>query len=354
MPLRMAFVGTGYISRIHAKAARQLDNVELVAVVNHRTESMVAFGDTFGITRRYIDINDLIHDGDVDAVIISTPNYLHAPQTIAALNAGIHVMVEKPMAMNASEALAMQDASIKSGALLMVAHCWRFDEEVLWLKNRIDSGELGRPVRTKGYGVHSNWGPTGWFVERQFAGGGALADMGIHSIDTTRFLLGDPKPLSVYARIGTHYGEYNVDDTGIMIIQWENGVTSYIESGWWQPHMDGPEACTQVYGTDGFGQVFPTLIKTFDCETGTVNIEQSGFPETRDPHCPQAMYDAQMRYFCECVRDGPPPNPGATEGLINMRIVDAAYESNRNSKVINLGAPQTGDITWRTGAGTGI
>jgi predicted dehydrogenase len=336
MPLKIAFTGTGYISKIHAQAARSLIGVEPVAVVNHRPESRAQFAADFGIPRQYDTLEDLLNDGNVDVISINTPNYLHAPQTIAALNAGIHVMVEKPMAMTAAEAEAMIAASEKSGAKLMVAHCWRFDPEVRWLKKQVDSGRLGKIIRTKGYGVHSNWGPSGWFTQTQFAGGGALADMGIHAVDTARFLLGDPQPVSVYADIGTHYTQHDVDDTGVIIITWNTGSTTYIESGWWQPHTDGPEAATQLYGTRGFGQVFPTFLKLPNTETKQVEHIDAGFPPVRDPHCPQSLYDTQLAYFIECIDHDKPPAPGGAEGLINMRIIDAAYSSSRTGQVVEI------------------
>ena len=134
MAIRVAFTGTGNISKIHARAAQALPGVELAAVVNHRPESMAAFAAEFGISRLYADVAGLLKDGGVDALVVGTPNYLHAPETIAALSACVPVMVEKPMALNAAEAEAMVAASQKSGARLMVAHCWRFDPEVLWLR----------------------------------------------------------------------------------------------------------------------------------------------------------------------------------------------------------------------------
>ncbi len=335
MTIRIAFTGTGYIAKIHAKAARVIEGVELAAVVNHRPESMAAFAAEMGIGRQYDSVEALLEDGGVDALSINTPNYLHAPQAIAALRAGVHVLVEKPMAMNAAEAEAMLDAAQKSGALLMVAHCWRFDEEVLWLKGQADAGRLGRIVRTTGYGVHASWGPGGWFTQKRHAGGGALADMGIHALDTARFLLGDPQPVSVYARIGTHYGAYDVDDTGLIIVTWENGATSCIESGWWQPHMDGPEAATRLYGTRGFGSVFPTYLKLTDA-AGRVEEVQGGFAHPRAEHCPQSMYDRQMAYFIDCIRAGRAPVPGGQEGLINMRVVDAAYRSAETGEAVGL------------------
>ncbi|MBU0704614.1 MAG: hypothetical protein KKC18_12195, partial [Chloroflexi bacterium] len=106
---------------------------------------------------------------------------------------------------------------------------------------------------------------------------------------------------------------------------------SYIESGWWQPHADGPEAFTQLYGTAGLGQIFPTYLELV--EGGRVD---AGFPPARDPHCPQSMYDGQMAYFVECVRSGRTPNPGGHEGWVNMKVVDAAYESARTGEVVQL------------------
>jgi predicted dehydrogenase len=296
---------------------------------------MSAFAAEFDIPLQYRAIEDLLRGGSVDALSVNTPNYLHASQTIAALEAGVHVMVEKPMAMDAVEAEAMMRAAEGSGALLMVAHCWRFDPEVLWLREQVAAGRLGDVVRTKGYGVHVGWGPAGWFTQARLAGGGAMADMGIHALDTARFLLGDPRPESVYARIGTHYGDFDVDDTGVVIVNWENGTTSYLESGWWQPHADGPQSATQLYGTAGFGQIYPTYISLPGVALETFERIDPGFPP-RDTHAPQSLYDTQMAHFVASIREGRPPSPGGYEGLVNMRVLDAAYESARGGEVVHL------------------
>ena len=332
MSIKMAFTGTGYIAKIHATAAQKIEGIELTAVVNHRPESREAFAQQFNIPRQYMTIAELLADGDVDAISINTPNYLHAPEAIAALEVGIHVIVEKPMAMNANEAAQMLAASQKSGAVLMVAHCWRFDQDVLWLKQQLE--KIGPIVRSKGYGVHTNWGPSGWFTQAKYAGGGAMADMGIHALDTVRFLLGDPQPKSVYAQIGTYYGDFDVDDTGVLIVNWANGVTSYIESGWWQPHSDGVEAATQLYGRSGFASLFPTKLSLPNEETKEVDLIDPGFIFPRPEHCPQLMYDTQLAYFIACIREGKTAVPGGVEGLINMRIVDAAYESAKTGQVV--------------------
>ncbi len=334
MKTRIALTGTGSISRIHALAAQRA-GAELAAVVNHQTGSMADFARQFNIPRQYTSLEALLADGGLDALIVGTPNYLHAPQTIQALKAGMAVMVEKPMAMNSEEAEAMCQAAREAGAALMVAHCWRFDEDVLWLKQH--AAKIGRIIRTKSYGVHALWGPSGWFTRKELAGGGAMADMGIHAVDTTRFLLGDPQPVSVYARIGTYYIDAGVDDTGMLIVNWDNGVSSYIESGWWQPHTDGPEAATQLYGSQGFGRLFPTQIEIPKTGGQGIEVIDPALPFPRPEKDIAGMYEAQMAYFLNCIRSRAQPVPGGREGLINMRIVDAAYQSARTGKVVELG-----------------
>ena len=332
--MKIAFSGAGYIANIHAQAAQNQPDVELVAVVEKFSDKSGVFAKKFGVKCCYTSVDELLDEGGIDALVICTPNFLHAPQAIAALERGVHVMVEKPMAMNAPEAEQMCEAAEKSGATLMVAHCWRFDKDVLWLKAQ--SKKLGEIIRTKGYGVHTHWGPVGWFTQKELAGGGAMADMGIHALDTARFLLGDPQPVSVYANIGTYYRDFDVDDTGVIIVNWNNGAISYIESGWWQPHSDGPEAATQLYGTQGFGQLFPTKLELPNAKEEKLDVIDGGFEFPRAEHCPQSMYDAQMAYFIECIQFGKTPVPGGAEGLVNMKVVDAAYESARTGKVVEI------------------
>ena len=129
---------------------------------------------------------------------------------------------------------------------------------------------------------------------------------------------------------------YDVDDSGTIVINWENGATSIVESGWWWPHADGPESCTQVYGTEAFGQIFPTRLEIPDRATETIDVIDAGYPHPRDEHCPQIMYDVQMAYFINCVRNDKTPNPGAVEGMVNMRIVDAALKSSRTGQAVTL------------------
>ena len=308
---RVALFGCGWIQDFHARGVLAHGD-ELVAVTNHREESARAFADRYAIPRVTTDWEALAADPDVDAAVVATPNSLHAPQAIALLREGKHVMVEKPMAISVAECDAMITASREGGASLMVAHCWRFRDEVRAMRDRIVSGELGDVVRTHGYGVHAGWGPSGWFTDPVLAGGGALVDMGVHAIDTTRFLLGDPQPSDVHAVIGTRYaeGRYTVDDDGVVLITWDDGASSVVESGWWQPHLGGLEADTEVYGTKGYARIWPPEPPSADYE-----------------HCSQPMYSAQVAEFLNAIDERRAPRPSGEDGRVVMQVVEDAYRS---------------------------
>jgi predicted dehydrogenase len=336
MTLKVAISGAGFIAGDHAHAIQNSKKAVIDALVERFPEKAQPFAIEWGIKRVYQTVDELIKDGGSDALVIGVPNALHAPQTISALNAGIPVMVEKPMATSAAEAETMLEASQKHKTILMVAHCWRFDTETKWLKQQVETGKLGRIIRTKGYGVHTNWGPEGWFKQKALAGGGALVDMGVHALDTARCLLGDPEPESVFAKLSTNYIDADVDDTGVVIVTWKNGAVSYLESGWWQPHMDGPEASTQLYGLKGFGSLYPTRLEIPNRKEMRGEVIDPGFAFPREDHAPQEMYDRQMVYFLDCVSSGTTPIPGGLEGWMNMRVLDAAYQSAREGKVVYL------------------
>jgi predicted dehydrogenase len=306
--MRVALLGSGWVMNLHAQAVLDHPRGELAAAANWREASLAGLAARFGIGRTTTRWQDLVTADDVDAVVIATPNALHAPQAIAMLEAGKHVLVEKPMARTLAEADDMLAAARASSGFLMIAHCWRFHDDVRALRRRIAAGELGEVVKTRGYGVHAGWGPSGWFVDPELAGGGALLDMGVHAIDTARYLLGDPEPAGVCAAIGTRYGDYPVDDDAILLIRWSNGTNSIVESGWWQPHLAGMEADTEVYGTAGYARVW-------DFTEGPEGYE----------HCAQPMYSAQMAEFLDAAAEGRQPQPSGEAGRVVMRVVDEAY-----------------------------
>jgi len=300
MTLRLALLGHGFIGTMHHHAA---DACGLE--VTH-------------ICRSTDDWHAAVSASDVDAVVIGTPNALHHPQALAALECGKHVLLDKPMALDVQQAREVADAAAAAERTLLVGHMWRYRDEVVAVRDRIESGSVGRPVRTRGYGIHAGWGPSGWFTDPALAGGGALIDMGIHAIDTTRFVLGDPDPVRVRASIGTSYGDYSVDDDGVILVDWSNGVRSIIECGWWQPRLDGVEADTEIYGTAGYERIWPQFTPATPAPADYV-------------HCSLPMYQAQMADFAHCCITGDTPIASAAVGLTAMRIVDAAYEDARNA-----------------------
>ena len=324
-------MGTGYIAHYHARAVKKSPNAELYAVCGRTRTSAKEFADQHSIEKYGNQVGLLTQDEDIDAILILTPNALHMPIAIQALESGKHVFLEKPAALNSQQTMEIQRISASKNLNVMVGHMWRFDEETRQLRNIIDSGILGQIVKTKGYGIHVNWGPSGWFTQQDLAGGGALIDMGVHAIDTVRYLLCDPIPLEVYAQLDTKYGDYDVDDVGVIFINWSCGTKSIVESGWWHPHSDGPEASTQVFGTKGYGNLFPTKYKIGDDDEMVIlpKIEKS-------EHCDQSIYDSQMQQFITDIQEETISNPGIEEGLWVMKIVDAAYSSANTGKVVRL------------------
>jgi len=289
--MRIALLGYGFIGKLHHQAAEAC-GLEVTRIC-HRDDDWLS----------------AVRADDVDAVVIGTPNFLHHPQAMAAFEARKHVLVEKPMALSVVEATEMRDAANAAGRTLLVGHMWRYRDEVIAARAQIADGDIGRPVRTRGYGIHADWGPSGWFTDRALAGGGALIDMGIHAIDTARFLVGDPTPTRVVGSIGTAYGEYDVDDDGVVLIEWSNGVRSVVECGWWQPRLDGVEADTEVYGTGGHLRIWPQFTPDHPAPPDYV-------------HCTLPMYAAQMADFARCCQTGATPIASAEVGLVALDIVE--------------------------------
>lgn len=331
-PLGLAIAGAGYIADMHAQAAAGLPDVRLVAVYGRNGDRLASIAERHRIERRYTSFEDLIADRDVEAVIVGLPNALHAPTTIAALRAGKAVLVEKPMALSVVEATTMVAAADGADRPLMVGHMWRYRPEVRAIREAIAAGRIGRPVKTKGYGIHVDWGPSGWFRERDLAGGGALADMGIHAIDTAWFLLGEPRARRVFASTTQHSAEGDVEDGAIVVIEFEGPVVSIIESGWDQPYADGPEAHTQVFATEGYAEVFPPRLSVGH-GTDRHWIELGS---AESPHIGLPMYARQLERFIASCRGEARPDPDGRQGLEIVRIMQAAYESAASMQVTTL------------------
>ncbi|MFB0502905.1 MAG: Gfo/Idh/MocA family protein [Candidatus Bathyarchaeia archaeon] len=277
--------------------------------------------------KMYTDHHDLAEDSDVDAVYVATPNVYHAPVTVAMLEGDKHVLCEKPMATTLEEARKMVEASERSGKILQIGFQNRFSEDAQFVSGLVKMGALGRIYKSKSYAIHVNWGPDGWFTQKDLAGGGALMDMGVHAIDMTRFLLGEPKCERVYSKIETRFRDYDVDDVSIIMIEFDDGCTSIVESGWWNTYSDGSEAATQLFGEKGYARIYPTEL----------NMELGGKWGTYKPVLEHSdPYDNEIKHFIDCILTGEPTRAPGEVGLEAQKIIEAAYESSKLGRAVRI------------------
>ena len=198
--LGLGFVGCGWIAERHAQAALSLPETRIVIVSSRTSEHAASFGQAVGATSTTA-WEDVVNHPGVDAVVIGSPNALHASQAIAALTAGKHVLVEKPMATTLADGKEMVETAREHGRVLLVGHMWRYRREVIAFRAAVRAKRFGDVERTRSHGCHVNFAPAGWFLEPALSGGGALIDLGVHAIDTTRFILDEPSPRRIAATI---------------------------------------------------------------------------------------------------------------------------------------------------------
>ena len=338
--LKIGLLGTGIIIR-NSHILTLINNplAELVAVGNLHQDSLRKIADDFKIPKTYTDFVEMAADPDIDAVVNALPNYLHAPVTIQMLKAGKHVLCEKPMALSVKECEDMIDTAKKTGYKLMIAHMWRFDREIIWLRNVIMSGKLGKIFKAKSHEVliYNIFGEdpstTSWFVNKSLAGGGAMTDMGIHSFDTLRFVLGDIRPTKVFAKIGTFFKDIEVEDTATLMLEFEGGILSLIEAGWYNLYADEKQGYTQIFGTKGYARAVPSELQ----------IEIEGEWSFVKPQIPQrkqqedlSAFQAQMDHFLNCIIKNKEPSPNGNDGLWAMKILEAAYHSDKIGDSVNI------------------
>ncbi len=334
--VRIGVLGTGVIFRdFHLLTLQNHPQAEIVAAGNLHPESLEHLAADFNIPKTYTDFAAMAADPDIDAVVNGLPNYLHAPVTIQMLEASKHVLCEKPMAMSVAEGGNMIEAARQAERKLMIAHMWRFDREILWLRDLVTSGRLGEIFKAKSHSIWLYEGPApeSWFIKRELAGGGALADMGVHAIDTLRFVLGDARPTKVFANAGTHFQDIELDDTATLLLEFEGGIVALIEAGWYHLYSDGLEGYIQVYGTKGYARALPSELHMH--VEGEWSVIHPEMPK-RKQQVDMPMYQAQMDYFLDCVLNNKEPTPGGIDGLWAMRVLEAAYRSAEIGEVVDI------------------
>lgn len=297
------------------------------------------------------DYQKMIDTAKPDAVVIALPNFLHHPVTMYALKAGAHVLCEKPMAMNCTEAAEMADTACRLNKTLMINFSYRFKPTTIAMEKVIAAGQVGQVYFANTGWLRQNGIPrgVGWFYRKQMAGGGPLIDLGVHRIDLAWYLMGRPKVESVSGMTFQKFGpqvlpEYDVEDLAAGFVKFQDGRCMQITVSW-ASFCETPEQMwTELYGTDG---------AAIERNTGggyqwTVKIlkDVAGFRIGGEPSGLPAKAPSSIDHFIDCVMTGSKPGPSAEDGLEIQRILDGLYQSAATGREIRFdGAVSTAATT---------
>ncbi len=342
--IRVGYIGTGGIARRQARDLAAMEDVEIVAGCDISKEALRRFAEEYEVAQTFEDYNDLLQLEDLDAVSVCTPNFMHKEPTIAALKAGKHVLVEKPMAMNAEEAQAMVDAAEASEATLVMGFQRRLEPAPQTLKRFIDDGRIGNVLFARVQALRRlgipNWGV---FGQKELQGGGPLIDIGVHLIEVAHFLMGEPAPVTASAQMFTYAGDrpsdvhcpwagwdhetYNVEDLAVGFVRFENGATMAVESSF-VAHIERDTYNVQIMGDAGGCTVHPPRV--FRNESGTmVNIEPAYTGKW------QGM-TRKLQEWIAFLRGEQETQCPARSGLMVQKILDGLYESAEAGREVEL------------------
>ncbi|QAY68186.1 Gfo/Idh/MocA family protein [Paenibacillus protaetiae] len=336
--IRVAVVGCGSISKHrHIPEYVNNENVELVAFVDPVIERAQHYAEAHG-GKAFADYKTMLAEVKPDAVSVCTPNYLHAEVSIAAANAGAHVLVEKPMAVTDEEAAVMIEAAQKNGVKLMVGHNQRFFPPHVKAKQILESGVLGKVLtfRTSfGHPGPDAWsidGAASWFFRKPEAIMGAMGDLGVHKSDLIRWLLQD-EVAEVAGFVGTLHKEgTEVDDNASVLLRMKSGAMGTLVASW--TYYKGEDNSTILWcengvmkiGTDENDQVIVEL------RNGTVEKHKVGAISTNEKQLSSGVIDA---FISSIVNDTPVPIPGE-EGRKSLQVIISAFESQASGQFIRM------------------
>ncbi len=339
--LRIGMVGAGNIANVHLNAYAKIPDAKIVSICDIDEDRLNITADKFQIEKRYTSIEEMIANEQLDAVDVCVWNVNHAKCSIYALEHGLNVLCEKPMALNAKEAEAMKEAAEKSGKLLMIGFVLRFsDETELMLDYKEEIGEI---YYAKATYLRRHGAPGGWFCDKSRSGGGPVLDLGVHVIDQTRKLMGSPKPVSVYActqnKIGFRpelkneigwkplpskfdNGVADVEDFGTALIRYDNGAVVHLETSY---SLNG-ESLTEkaLYGTKGGIVLSDNGIKIYTTIHDRLADISPIMSSTRND-----FFKDEMLHFVDCCLNGTKCVATPDDGIWVMKILDAIYESAR-------------------------
>jgi len=333
--LRVGIIGAGSIAQYaHIPNYQKIEGVEVTAFCDSNGETLKSAAEKFGVKKTHTDYKKMLATEKLDAVSVCTPNAHHAAPTIAALQAGAHVLVEKPIAMNAGEGRRMVLAARKAKRLLMVAFNQRWRADVQYLKRSVEAGALGDIYYAEAVYMRRS-GIPGWgvFVDKAMSGGGPLIDVGVHMLDLALYLMGHPKPTAAFGSSYTAFGKrsdafagmgrwdaekFSVEDFGVGLVRFDNGATLLLKASW-AANIGEDQHHVMLMGTEAGLNTSPARI--FRHEQGSlVDVAPTRLPNVD-------TYSEEIVQFVKAIRErAPSPVPGE-HGLMATAILDAIYES---------------------------
>ncbi len=333
--LRLAVIGLG-MGAGHVRGYQEDGRAEVVALCDLDRKRLERVGKERGVSQLFSDADGMFRSVGLDAVSVAVPNKFHAPLTIAALRRGLHVLCEKPMAMNASQAHRMIDAARQARRNLMINFSYRFSDMSAALKQQVDAGVVGdiyfgRTVWHRRRGIP---GLGGWFTNKDLAGGGPLIDLGVHRLDLALWLMGYPEPVSVSG--STHnviakevarrqHKSFTVEDLACGIVKFANGAVLIVEASWAANINEPEQMVTTLCGTRG-GLVQRNVGGWYDF-TAEIYTEEGGNLFTKKLDQSLAPSPSSYSEFISSIVEKRQPSASGEHGLKVMRILDGIYKS---------------------------
>ena len=342
--VQIGIVGAGWPGQQHARAVNATVGATLQALAEPNEERVAAFRKSYRPRKVCSDYRELLGDAKVDAVVICLPNHLHFPATLAALEAGKHVLCEKPPTLNSAEMRVLQEEAEKRGLIYSFSRQFRFTPAMRRAHELIAGGALGKIYFAEALWVRSRGIPSGiggWFTEKKRAGGGALIDIGIHALDSAWYLMGTPRPLAVSASVFRNFEHlvpapvFDVEDAAFAFIRFENEAVVQLKASWAVNLTDeipqglyfGRESnnCT-IYGNQATIRLKPLTL--FRDQGGQLVDEPLTAPE--DP----GSFELQMENFIDAIGGRTTPINNAQQAVYLMEMLDAIYLSSSTGREV--------------------
>ncbi|MCI0434266.1 MAG: Gfo/Idh/MocA family oxidoreductase [Gemmatimonadetes bacterium] len=331
--LRVGMLGLGSIAQVvHLPILADLPGVRLTAVCDVDHSKARSLAARFGIARVARDDAEVMRAEDIDAIVICTPNHLHAVQSIAALEAGKHVLVEKPIAIRADDVARVIAAARKSGRTLMVAMNHRYRPDTLALKPFAVGGELGRIFLCRGAWLNRKYRinrPT-WRHRKATAGGGALIDLGAQALDLSLWVMGFPTVHSVFCH--TNPGEnMEVEDTAALVVRLADGGCISLTLSW-SLVAERDRHYMRLLGTRGSGAIQPLAVYK-EVETGLLDVTPTITFGRENLYT--ASYRQELEHFVRAIR-GQDEASLPDDQIQLMRLIALAYRSAAEKREVSV------------------